>query len=102
MRVALLCGKQSLEQERRQLFVENPMISFFKDSLPEALEKLQLKEECAVDVVVATPGRLVDHLYETAGLDMQALEYLVVDEADRMIEEFKNNWFRLLERAVFR
>ena len=55
-----------------------------------------------VDVLIATPGRLVDHLYETADLDLQSLEYLVVDEADRMIEEFKNNWFRLLERAVFK
>jgi ATP-dependent RNA helicase DDX51/DBP6 len=33
---------------------------------------------------------------------LESLEYLVVDEADRMIEEFKNNWFRLLERAIFK
>lgn len=52
-------------------------------------------------MIVATPGRLVDHLYDTPDLDLTGLEYLVVDEADRMIEELKNNWFRLLERAVF-
>jgi ATP-dependent RNA helicase RhlE len=38
-----------------------------------------------VDVLVATPGRLLDHLKEPyAKLD--ALEYLVLDEADRMLD----------------
>ena len=38
-----------------------------------------------VDVVVATPGRLLDHLQQgTIGLD--AIEVLVLDEADRMLD----------------
>jgi ATP-dependent RNA helicase RhlE len=38
-----------------------------------------------VDVVVATPGRLLDHLYRR-NVDFRALEILVLDEADRMLE----------------
>jgi ATP-dependent RNA helicase RhlE len=38
-----------------------------------------------VDVVVATPGRLLDHL-ERHNVDFDALEFLVLDEADRMLD----------------
>src|SRR5437667_5426414 len=38
-----------------------------------------------VDVVVATPGRLLDHM-ERRNVDFRALEVLVLDEADRMLD----------------
>ena len=36
-------------------------------------------------VIVATPGRLVDHLENTKGFNMRQLKFLVMDEADRML-----------------
>ena len=38
-----------------------------------------------VDVVVATPGRLLDHLQQRT-IDLGAVEMLVLDEADRMLD----------------
>merc|ERR1712180_502572 len=39
------------------------------------------------DVIIATPGRLIDHLHNAPSFDLQMIEILVLDEADRMIEE---------------
>ena len=36
-------------------------------------------------IIVATPGRLVDHLENTKGFNMRSLKFLVMDEADRML-----------------
>jgi len=36
-------------------------------------------------IVVATPGRLLDHLTNTKGFSLRNLNYLVLDEADRML-----------------
>ncbi|PAV79005.1 hypothetical protein WR25_10721 [Diploscapter pachys] len=39
------------------------------------------------DVVVATPGRLIDHLHNSPNFTLSTIEVLVLDEADRMLEE---------------
>ena len=38
------------------------------------------------DVVVATPGRLLDHLTNSVGVDLDDLEFLILDEADRLLD----------------
>ncbi|KJH41436.1 DEAD/DEAH box helicase [Dictyocaulus viviparus] len=36
-------------------------------------------------IIVATPGRLVDHLENTKGFNLRAIKFLVMDEADRIL-----------------
>lgn len=37
-------------------------------------------------IIVATPGRLVDHLENTKGFNLRNLAFLVLDEADRLLD----------------
>uniref|UniRef100_A0A8D0DF81 RNA helicase n=1 Tax=Sander lucioperca TaxID=283035 RepID=A0A8D0DF81_SANLU len=40
------------------------------------------------DVLVATPGRLIDHLHNTPSFELSHIEILILDEADRMLDEY--------------
>ena len=37
-------------------------------------------------IIVATPGRLMDHLENTKGFSLKSLKYLILDEADRLLD----------------
>ena len=39
------------------------------------------------DVIIATPGRFIDHMRNSPSFAVDALEILVLDEADRMLED---------------
>jgi ATP-dependent RNA helicase DDX27 len=39
------------------------------------------------DVVIATPGRFIDHMRNSASFAVDTVEILVLDEADRMLED---------------
>ncbi len=47
-------------------------------------EQLRLLSQ-PVDIVIATPGRLIDHL-DNRRIDLGRLEMLILDEADRMLD----------------
>nr|XP_046241117.1 probable ATP-dependent RNA helicase DDX27 isoform X1 [Scatophagus argus] len=40
------------------------------------------------DVLIATPGRLIDHLHNTPSFELTHIEILILDEADRMLDEY--------------
>ncbi|TYZ62613.1 hypothetical protein PybrP1_002373 [[Pythium] brassicae (nom. inval.)] len=55
-----------------------------------------------VDILVATPGRLVDHLEQTPGFTLQHLQILVVDEADRLLNQSYQDWIPKIYASIFR
>ncbi|XP_010467997.1 PREDICTED: DEAD-box ATP-dependent RNA helicase 10-like [Camelina sativa] len=49
-------------------------------------------------IIVATPGRLWDHMSGTKGFSLKSLKYLVLDEADRLLnEDFEKSLNQILE-----
>lgn len=52
-----------------------------------------------VDILIATPGRLVEHLRATKGFDLSCLQWLVVDEADRLLDQSFQEWAEIVINA---
>ncbi len=85
--------------------IYNNLVSFSK-SLPEVnivlttggeTLKTQIKElKSPTHLVVATPGRFLE-LLEKGAVDVSALQNLVLDEADEMIQAFKENLLPILK-----
>lgn len=55
-----------------------------------------LKSHVDVDVLVTPPGRLVAHIRETVGFSLSDLDFLVVDEADRILRQSYQGWLPLV------
>ncbi|XP_060026290.1 LOW QUALITY PROTEIN: ATP-dependent RNA helicase DDX51 [Lagenorhynchus albirostris] len=84
LRVALVTGQKSLAKEQESL-VQDTADGF----------------RCLADIVVATPGRLVDHVEQTPGFSLQHLRFLVIDEADRVIDSMHQAWLPRVVAAAF-
>jgi ATP-dependent RNA helicase DDX51/DBP6 len=53
-----------------------------------------------VDILICTPGRLVDHIRSTAGFSLTNVEWLVIDEADKLLDQSFQDWVEVLLRAL--
>ncbi|XP_049625173.1 ATP-dependent RNA helicase DDX51 [Suncus etruscus] len=84
LRVALVTGQRALAKEQESL-VQKTVDGF----------------RCLADIVVATPGRLVDHIDQTPGFSLQHLRFLVIDEADRMMDSMHQSWLPRVVAAAF-
>lgn len=120
LKVGLAMGQTDFVQEQKDLTVneESSDVQMLKNRLlydPHNLElALRLCNDASrdtslripahgwsnIDILVCTPGRLVDHLDHTRGFTLQHLKYLVVDEADRLLSQSYHKWIdRVLAAA---
>ncbi|KAI5209541.1 P-loop containing nucleoside triphosphate hydrolase protein [Aureobasidium subglaciale] len=54
----------------------------------------------AADLLICTPGRLVEHMTATAGFTLDHVEWLVVDEADRLLDQSFQEWVAKVTTAL--
>lgn len=89
-RVAILMPTRELAV---QCFnVATKLASFTDITFAQMVGGFSMRDQEAVlktrpDVVIATPGRFIDHMTNSASFQVEHLEILVLDEADRMLEE---------------
>lgn len=81
-------------------------VSLLSKFTPFEVEQQQLVEQfdgkyySKVDILIATTGRLVEHIHSTRGFSLKYLKFLVMDEADRIMEQIQNNWLYHLDAHV--
>ncbi|KAJ4268810.1 nucleolar DEAD-box protein required for synthesis of 60S ribosomal subunit [Fusarium torreyae] len=52
-----------------------------------SLKAQEVELKLRPDVIIATPGRFIDHMRNSASFNVDTVEILVLDEADRMLED---------------
>jgi ATP-dependent RNA helicase DDX51/DBP6 len=52
------------------------------------------------DIIITTPGRLVDHIRHTDSFTLKYLKYLVIDEADRLLNQSFQEWVNVVVSAL--
>ncbi|CDP07968.1 unnamed protein product [Coffea canephora] len=86
--VGLAVGQSSIADEISQL-IKKPKLEAGMCYDPEDVVQ---KFQSSVDILVATPGRLMDHISNTKGFTLEHLSFLVVDETDRLLREAYQSW----------
>lgn len=53
-----------------------------------------------VDMLITTPGRLVEHIKSTPGFSLRWVKWLVIDEADRLLAQSFQEWVDIVIGVV--
>lgn len=73
----------------------NLSVVMFSTSFAFHLEQKRIVEEykgkfySMADIIVTTPGRLVEHIHSTQGFSLKSLKFLVIDEADKIMDQVR-------------
>lgn len=94
--VGLAVGQSSIADEISEL-IKRPNL---EEGICYDPEDLFQELQSAVDILVATPGRLMDHINATRGFTLEHLCYLVVDETDRLLREAYQAWLPTVLRLT--
>ncbi|CAG8520194.1 20094_t:CDS:10 [Cetraspora pellucida] len=78
LKVGMVTGQQSFIQEQDQIVGD--------------LQGHFIGGKSKVDILVATPGRLIEHLSTTPNFTLQHLRFLIIDEADRLLNQSYHDW----------
>lgn len=124
LKIATAVGSKSLQEEQRHLVEEievydpvayeedlNKRVDWMSFSLVKQLKRAReidmiesthykTKTRLKADVLITTPGRLVDHLQNTDGFHLDDVQWLVVDEADRLLGESYQEWIDTVVPAL--
>ncbi|KUI61000.1 ATP-dependent RNA helicase dbp6 [Cytospora mali] len=72
-------------------FDNDPWENLFNES-HEPLPGHVIDHSSKVDILICTPGRLVDHIKRTPGFTLDYVRWLVVDEADKLLAQTFQDW----------
>ncbi|KAL1739859.1 P-loop containing nucleoside triphosphate hydrolase protein, partial [Schizophyllum fasciatum] len=86
LKIGVVTGQHSFSHEQSQIVVDS--------AIPLA------GGSSKVDILICTPGRLIDHLSGTPNFTLQHLRFLVIDEADRLLAQSFQGWLSTVLAAT--
>lgn len=119
LKIGTATGKRALKEERDLLVQKGQRYDIQayieeKDKTVDLMEELMdwdfdaLKESAVdeipllpgwvldyrskADILICTPGRLVEHIKSTKGFNLHSVQWMVIDEADRLLDDSFQQW----------
>lgn len=89
LNIGVSIGQQSFAQEQKQFVSTDP-----DDVWTET------GGSSNIDILISTPGRLTDHISTTPGFTLKHLKFLVIDEADRLLNQSYHGWLSKVLEAT--
>ncbi|RAL59826.1 hypothetical protein DID88_000455 [Monilinia fructigena] len=80
-----------IDHEGEPLLDDEP-ISPLPDHIIEPVSK--------IDILICTPGRLVEHLKSTPGFTLQYIKWLIIDEADKLLDQSFQQWLNIVMSSL--
>ncbi|KAI4286003.1 MAG: hypothetical protein L6R38_000230 [Xanthoria sp. 2 TBL-2021] len=96
------------QQQMREMDEDEALLNWDEErlqsssSMGEKLVGYVHKDYVNVDILVCTPGRLIEHLEHTRGFTLDHVQWLVIDEADRLLEDGFQQWVGTVMPALER
>ncbi|KAE8355971.1 P-loop containing nucleoside triphosphate hydrolase protein [Aspergillus coremiiformis] len=107
MRIDQVYGPESFKLRQQDKLTDNDWTNFsLQDYISDAGDQSESlpgyihRAEPNVDILICTPGRLVDHIRYTKGFTLKHLEWLVIDEADRLLNESFQEWVNVVMNSL--
>ena len=107
MRWESIYSPEKYNQDQQKIMSEDDWADFdllkYRDEVEHTKVQLPQYVQVArpnIDVLISTPGRLVDHIRQTDGFSLRQLQWLIVDEADRLLNESFQEWVSVLTTAL--
>lgn len=88
--------EQYLQKQNRPVNLEDSEDEDEDDNLglehSQPLPSHVIAHESKVDILICTPGRLVEHITKTPGFTLDYVRWLIVDEADKLLAQDFQQW----------
>ncbi|PQE29459.1 hypothetical protein CJF32_00003236 [Rutstroemia sp. NJR-2017a WRK4] len=75
---------------------DNNLVDEAVSTLPDHI----IQPVSKVDILICTPGRLVEHLKSTPGFTLQYVKWLIIDEADKLLDQSFQQWLSIVITAL--
>ena len=95
------------QEQTREMDEDERLLDWDEDRLDTSSTEEQLVDYVVdyysnVDILVCTPGRLIEHLEHTRGFTLDHIQWLVIDEADRLLDDGFQQWMSTVIPALDR
>ena len=95
LKIGTAWGGRSLDLERTLLVKDH------WEGKPDVFEyQEEQRYSSKIDLLICTPGRLVEHLNTCPGFHLKNLKWMVIDEADKLLAQSFQEWLPIVMRSL--